>query len=791
MAELTYDEILASDLFKFVVGAEHRTHLHSTLVARQSKALHKLLYGSMKEAQERSVQWLDVDVPTFVRFGEFIYTGDYHAAPYTSRDVSDSVVSDVLPAEPAARIARSPSFIKSKKVATWNPKPSAYLRPANESLWSEFSRLYADFSPANVRENGPSDDYTDVFLGHAKVYVFADCYGIAALRALSLGKLRKTLEVFALHQAGVQDVIRLIRYCYQNTADRMNEEDELRTLVNMYTACKVETLWEDADFAGLVETNGEYAKGLVNFIARRQDLMRDDSKTQFDEARFEPMVSGYEARGRGGEAWQLTQDTFEAHRANMTLAAPSITPWIERMISGYEARGRGDEAWQLIQDTFEAHRANMPLTVPALPSDATITLETGEPFHVRKEVLQFWSTYFSGAFRHDWGKEITFSEEIICEQSWAAVLDFMYNGKYTVPDDEEQAWRDWQAADYLGILAVLTKLEEAAWLTPHGRSNESGEIGAGVEASAESSYEASAYNMHINSKVPVLDDDAAFCFKCTIEALGFSETLMVKDKVQGDGSALQTACAEGFCCVAWSLILDGADVNDEGGWYGNGLQGACAEGHGSIAQMLLANGAKVNAAGGHYNTALQAACAEGYSILARKLLDQGAEINATGGHYGSALQATSLTGRRQIVQLLLDRNANPNAGGGSYGSPLAAASFGGHVEIVNMLLEAGAEINAKRNSRSALQVACWEGYGDIAKILVGKGADIHAHHEVYGDALQAASYKGYTEVVRMLLDEGANIRAPGGWFGDAVHAAMAGFNTETRQVLLAHAMGKP
>ncbi|KAK0372001.1 hypothetical protein CLIM01_10651 [Colletotrichum limetticola] len=248
--------------------------------------------------------------------------------------------------------------------------------------------------------------------------------------------------------------------------------------------------------------------------------------------RFEPMVSGYEARGRGGEAWQLTQDTFEAHRANMTLAAPSIAPWIERMISGYEARGRGDEAWQLTQDTFEAHRANMPLTVPsitpwiermvsgyesrclvdalricrdlslkylrlpafnladseistlldlisrelpdqlresiaghlrALPSDASITLETGEPFHVRKEVLQFWSTYFSGAFRHDWGKEITFSEEIISEQSWAAVLDFMYNGKYTVPDDEEQAWGDWQAADYLGILAVLTKLQEAAW----------------------------------------------------------------------------------------------------------------------------------------------------------------------------------------------------------------------------------------------------------------------------------------------------------------------------------------
>ncbi|KAJ0337273.1 hypothetical protein COL154_013406 [Colletotrichum chrysophilum] len=270
MAMLDYDEILASDSFKFFVGAERRSfHLHGTLVARQSKALRELLYGKMKEAQERCVQWLDVDVPTFVRFGDFIYTGDYHAAPYTSRKVSDPVVSDILPAEPVAGFARSPSFTKGKKVAMWNPKPSAYQRPATGSLWSEFSRLYADVSAADVRENGPTDDYTDVFLGHAQVYVFADCYGIATLRALSLGKLRKTLEIFTLYQAGVQDVIRLIRYCYQNTADKVNEEDELRTLVNMYTACKVETLWEDEEFAGLVETNGEYAKGLVNFIVRR------------------------------------------------------------------------------------------------------------------------------------------------------------------------------------------------------------------------------------------------------------------------------------------------------------------------------------------------------------------------------------------------------------------------------------------------------------------------------------------------------------------------------------------
>ncbi|KAI3530166.1 hypothetical protein CABS02_14614 [Colletotrichum abscissum] len=80
------------------------------------------------------------------------------------------------------------------------------------------------------------------------------------------------------------------------------------------------------------------------------------------------MISGCDARGRRDEAWQLTQDTFEAYRANMQLTAIPMTPWIERMISGYEARGRRDEAWQLTQDTFEAYRANMQLTaIPMTP----------------------------------------------------------------------------------------------------------------------------------------------------------------------------------------------------------------------------------------------------------------------------------------------------------------------------------------------------------------------------------------------------------------------------------------
>ncbi|KAK0369745.1 ankyrin repeat and protein kinase domain-containing protein [Colletotrichum limetticola] len=180
--------------------------------------------------------------------------------------------------------------------------------------------------------------------------------------------------------------------------------------------------------------------------------------------------------------------------------------------------------------------------------------------------------------------------------------------------------------------------------------------------------------------------------------------------------------------------------------------------------------------------------ARNYGKAGKVVLDKGADIGTTGGQYGSALQAASLTGRREVVQLLLDKNANPNAGGGFYGSPLAAASFGGHAGIVQTLLKAGAEINVKRGSRIALQIACWEGYGDVAKILLEKGVDLNAHHESYGDPLQAASYRGSIEIVRMLLDRGADEHSAAGWFGKAIHAAMAGFHAEIRQILLTHAI---
>jgi ankyrin repeat protein len=49
-----------------------------------------------------------------------------------------------------------------------------------------------------------------------------------------------------------------------------------------------------------------------------------------------------------------------------------------------------------------------------------------------------------------------------------------------------------------------------------------------------------------------------------------------------------------------------------------------------------------------------------------------------------------------------------------------------------------------------------------------KGANVNAQYSNYGKALQAASQSGYPEVVKLLLDKGADIHAKGCLYGNAL-----------------------
>ncbi|KAJ4310362.1 hypothetical protein N0V84_011010 [Fusarium piperis] len=76
-----FEKSISSKPFIFVIGQERKEfHIHKELIGQLSPVLNALVNGNMKEAREGRVEWLDLDVDTFVRFAKFAYSGNYTPA---------------------------------------------------------------------------------------------------------------------------------------------------------------------------------------------------------------------------------------------------------------------------------------------------------------------------------------------------------------------------------------------------------------------------------------------------------------------------------------------------------------------------------------------------------------------------------------------------------------------------------------------------------------------------------------------------------------------------------------
>lgn len=289
--------VISSKPFRFIVGPQKREFtIHSALVAHQSRALNTLVNGVMQEAQDGYATWEHVDERTFVRFSQYAYTGDYHgAAPFLpASTTSNTVPNGPGHPESSGKLGATTSIVPNgaslashpvlSSFFTTNTLPNRASQPVYEPsppktptstkrdiLWDAFENAQCynlgNHSLSAPRKNtNPREEYAGVFLSHARLYVFADCYGILRLERLSFTKLHRALVAFELYDARIDGIIELLRYCYEDAAP-----ERLRGLVVHFAACHVEKLCKSDDFQTLLEAHGELSKALVGKLLARLD----------------------------------------------------------------------------------------------------------------------------------------------------------------------------------------------------------------------------------------------------------------------------------------------------------------------------------------------------------------------------------------------------------------------------------------------------------------------------------------------------------------------------------------
>ncbi|KAJ5551686.1 hypothetical protein N7535_000370 [Penicillium sp. DV-2018c] len=260
--------------------------------------------GGMSEAKARQVDWSDVDEDTFARLCEFAYFGNYTPpkcglvdgkVPPTKGPV---IVKEKKETENKLNVNGNDSPVESATTTKRRTEPKAphsdeedakddfddpeipykeksiryaKLRGALEMCSERCkkrqpgSHLNYNFKPP--KNSGSWEDFTPVFLEQARLYVLADKYCIDSLCELVVTKLHQTLKSFRLYDTGVNGIIELVRFVYNNTPDYGREQiDGLRDLVTCYVVSVLGQIGEKECFKELLEEGGPFVSDMWSLI---------------------------------------------------------------------------------------------------------------------------------------------------------------------------------------------------------------------------------------------------------------------------------------------------------------------------------------------------------------------------------------------------------------------------------------------------------------------------------------------------------------------------------------------
>jgi len=154
----------------------------------------------------------------------------------------------------------------------------------------------------------------------------------------------------------------------------------------------------------------------------------------------------------------------------------------------------------------------------------------------------------------------------------------------------------------------------------------------------------------------------------------------------------------------------------------------------------------------------------------KSLLRRGANPNAVDADGTPALMAATLYAGADSLQLLLDAGANPNTANAAGATTLMWAVP--DLAKVQLLISHGADVNARSINlqRTPLLIAArYSGSTEVLRLLLDKGADLHAKDRNGATALGLAATYADVAVVRFLVEHGSSMSELGsGVFGGSI-----------------------
>lgn len=232
-----------------------------------------MINGHLSEAHQGFAVLEEVEKDTFVRFIRWVYSKDYPALQHTVivEPPSSSETTQPKPPDPDDDWGFWGTTKKKKKKKGEAEKGgSGSLKETFISHQYDLEETWNANPPPAPRSNkGSEEDYSGVFLCHAKLYVFAEKYDIQPLKKLALKKLHQTLAIFTLYMERVGDITTLLKYVYANTSESKPDVDDIRSMLAHYIGFEMETLHKEGEIKEMLSENNEMLDDFLCMFAQK------------------------------------------------------------------------------------------------------------------------------------------------------------------------------------------------------------------------------------------------------------------------------------------------------------------------------------------------------------------------------------------------------------------------------------------------------------------------------------------------------------------------------------------